>query len=942
MKVLRYNELETTGLATHVDRAEHFLQDGDFRAADVKKLTGTPFYRAKLTDADRLLFRFGAYGSGKCLLLLEVIRNHEYSRSRFLNGAVVDEKDLEAVSSADPLSPEQVPPLVYVNPKLRHFHLLDRILSFDDAQNEVFGLRPPLILVGSAGSGKTVLTLEKLKQLSGDVLYVTLSPYLAEKARNLYYANGYDNEQQDVDFLAYGELVESIRMPEGKALAFRDFAAHFSRRNSSSVLRDPHRVYEEIHGVLTGSIVDRPFLSREEYLDLGIRQSIFLREDRDAVYDIFEKYLTFLKAEGFYNNNIVAFENLSRVRPMYDFVVADEVQDLTTVQLHLALQTLRSEDGFVLCGDANQVVHPNFFSWAQVKSMFYERRALGRAEIMRVLDANYRNSPQVVGLANRLLLVKNARFGSIDRESNYLVRPVSELSGEVELLVDEEKVRHHLNTKTGRSARTAVLVMRDEDKADARRHFQTPLIFSIQEAKGLEYETVIALNFVSAHGREFDAITEGVTTDDVRADALTYARAKDKGDKSLDAYKFFVNSLYVAITRSVRNLHLLERNPSHRLLELLGLTVRMKESKAKAQTSTAEEWKEEARKLELQERKEQAEEIRRMILGQQAVPWRVLTPGTLGELEREALDPQHYNRQAKLLLFEYAVAHHVPHLFDALARLKFSAALQPAQQLTSIEHKYYAAYRGGANEIKQKAELYGIDFRNPLNQTPLMISAYLGLEEFSRWLIQHGANPQLTDNWGRIPLQIALRQAYRSEQFARDRIGRLYGLLAPAFVKLRVEDRLIKLDEKRMEFFLIHSMLACLQDILRVKIDRDTPAFQTRDFVQALEHFPDHLIPPHRRQRTYLSALLAKNEVDRDDPYNRKLFVRVRRGYYILNPVLEVEIEGQWANIYDLIHLSELEKEEGNVALKQFAQFIRRWREEASAAGGEGSQTLEG
>jgi hypothetical protein len=68
---------------------------------------------------------------------------------------------------------------VYVNQKLRHFHLLDRILSFDDAQNEVFGLRPPLILVGSAGSGKTVLTLEKLKQLSGDVLYVTLSPYLA-------------------------------------------------------------------------------------------------------------------------------------------------------------------------------------------------------------------------------------------------------------------------------------------------------------------------------------------------------------------------------------------------------------------------------------------------------------------------------------------------------------------------------------------------------------------------------------------------------------------------------------------------------------------------------------------------------------------------------------------------------------------------------------------
>ncbi|MDO8465222.1 MAG: hypothetical protein Q7S46_08230, partial [Gallionella sp.] len=474
---------------------------------------------------------------------------------------------------------------------------------------------------------------------------------------------------------------------------------------------------------------------------------------------------------------------------------------------------------------------------------------------------------------------------------------------------------------------------------DARRHFQTPLIFSIQEAKGLEYETVIALNFVSAHTREFDAITAGVTPEDVQADTLTYARAKDKGDKSLDAYKFFINSLYVAITRSARNLHLLEQNPSHRLLELLGLRVSMDTSKARTQTSTAAEWKEEARKLELQDRNEQAEEIRRVILGQKEVPWRVLTPRTLADLEREALDPEHYNRQAKLLLFEYALVHQVPHLLASLARLKFSAAQQPAQHQASVEHKYYAAYRSGsANEIRQKVETYGVDFRNPLNQTPLMVAAYLGLEEFTQWLIQSGGNPQLTDNWGRIPLQIALRQAYRSEQFARDRIGRLYGMLAPAFLRLRVEDRLIKLDEKRMEFFLIHSMLAGLQDILRVKITRDTPAFQTGDFVDALQHFPDHVIPFHRKQRTYLSASLARNEVNRDDPYNRKLFVRVRRGYYIINPVLEVEIEGQWFNVYDLIHLSELEKEAGNASLNQFARSVRQWREQASAAGGRATE----
>lgn len=189
-----------------------------------------------------------------------------------------------------------------------------------------------------------------------------------------------------------------------------------------------------------------------------------------------------------------------------------------------------------------------------------------------------------------------------------------------------------------------------------------------------------------------------------------------------------------------------------------------------------------------------------------------------------------------------------------------------------------------------------------------MIASQLAMEPFAEWLIQSGANTHLTDNWGRTPLQIALRQAYRSEEYARRHIGRLYNVLAPSSLKIRIENRLIKIDGKRMGYFLIHSMMAVLQDILRVKIEWDIPAFQTRDFVHALRHFPDHVIPPHRKQRPYLDAVLARNEVYREDPCNRRLFVRVHRGYYVLNPVLEIEYGDRWMNVYDLIHIDELEK----------------------------------
>ncbi len=54
---------------------------------------------------------------------------------------------------------------------------------------------------------------------------------------------------------------------------------------------------------------------------------------------------------------------------------------------------------------------------------------------------------------------------------------------------------------------------------------------------------------------------------------LNYNRARDKGDKSLELYKFYVNALYVAMTRAVDSLTLVESDTTHPLLDLLGLKV---------------------------------------------------------------------------------------------------------------------------------------------------------------------------------------------------------------------------------------------------------------------------------------------------------------------------------------------------------------------------------
>jgi len=146
----------------------------------------------------------------------------------------------------------------------------------------------------------------------------------------------------------------------------------------------------------------------------------------------------------------------------------------------------------------------------------------------------------------------------------------------------------------------------------------------------------------------------------------------------------------------------------------------------------------------LQGKQEQAEAIRRRILETQPLPWPVITPDGLARLEAEALNPQTYNRQAKLLLFEYAVMDSVPRLFPKLAELQFGPGLRVDSERAAIENKYTQDCQGAHQVLNQKIERYGVDYRNPLNQAPgndaggnRIFSAWSMMVDFTSRPIRH-------------------------------------------------------------------------------------------------------------------------------------------------------------------------------------------------------------
>ena len=900
LPILFYNQLDSKSVQKNFDKVLQQLMKGDFKSADVRKMTNAGYYRARLNIKDRLLFTFASYNQKKYILLLEVIQHHDYAKSRFLRGAQLpDEEAMKPLLHADDVQPAEIKHLNYINETGQNIHVLNKFISFDDTQQEIFTIHPPLIIIGSAGSGKTVLVLEKLKQLQGNVAYISLSNYLVENAQKIYFSNGYENEDSEVDFLSFQQYLETWQIPEGKEINFRAFEQWFSNHAHQVKINEPYRVYEEFKGVLTGSPLHTEFLSKEEYLSLGIKQSIFTTEKREQVYGLFTKYLQWMKENNYYDSNMLSYQYLQLVKPRYDYIMIDEVQDITGIQLKCILQSLTNKGHFILTGDSNQIVHPNFFSWSKIKTYLYQN-GTGNKQVC-ILQTNYRNSPQVVQLSNALLKIKNTRFGSIDKESNYLINTISTQAGEVLLMQDDDKVKAELNRKTQNSTRYAVIVADNHLKEEARRYFKTPLIFSVQEAKGLEYENVILLNFISENPAEFKEIINGVQASDLHDDTLQYARPADKSDKDAEIYKFYINSFYVAITRSVKNIYLFEKQVDHAALELLSLKKMTKPLQVAEQKSDKQEWLEEARRLEEQGKHEHAEQIRAKYLG-----YEYISPEQLEQIKILALDPakkEHEVKKERKQLFQYAITHHRINWIDELAKLQFQRAMLYMKDLRNDGKEYAKNCRLGRKEdVRRVVQKYGPDFAVPdIALTGLMIALHHGQDTVAGLLLQLEADINKPDSNGLLAVDYLLQGYYKNVIYhhtftaGKNTLLQYWPLVKPTSLSLQEESRRLNIGAQSMAFFLLVCMRCINQEMankITVKFHDDarqdliTGEFSMDDVMKFVECMPDEILPPYRRQRSYVNSVLASHEINKDSPSNKKLFKRVSRGCYILNPSL--------------------------------------------------------
>ncbi|GHM58477.1 MAG: hypothetical protein sL5_06330 [Candidatus Mesenet longicola] len=773
-------------------------ESGNTSLGDIKLISssgGAKFLRAKLSREDRLLFTSIKYNDKCAFVVLEVILNHQYDKSKFLtqkekieNIKILSEDNKEVCDNdnteckVEVVNAPQVP-------------WLGKFITFSATQEEIVKSTDdlPLVVSGSAGSGKTSVALEKLRKIEenfqeGKILYITKSENLIKKSKELYEYEYYDETADEfkigvpsrIDFLSVHEFFEKRikkdvegKKPIDRSKFFLWFNEACNRDKFKEYKKDGDKILEEFTAVIGGR-----GLRKEEYKELGNRKAIFPQGARDNIYGFFEEYRKFIeKDQEYYDSNLISYrctEEEIKANKVYDAVVVDEVQDLTESILDLILKSLKDENkgNFLLCGDVNQVIHPSFFSISRLKSFLYDNTDKNIAGKVYVLEKNYRNSKQVIELANRILHLKNYCFAPEDKitaneKEAFFMKSDTENTGNVSFIADDKK--GEVAKKVSKSINWAVLVLDNGSKEDAGKLFGTPLVFNIHEAKGLEFENVILYKFMSCKAyngiwniikgkkKINDAINEvraSYTNNDVST-----SRNKNKEDKSFEEYKFYMNALYVGASRAIDSVYILDNAKKHDLLQVIK-PENVSTEDIKREESSPEAWKNMALELIDKGNIEQANNI----------ATRLLYEGKKEHAQEimNALKAKGYYKEQAIL--ESKTENTTPQKSSTMvSNEKREQSSNKKKKLSKKEleentNRLFSALDNNNLQLAEKFIKQGVNVNATTKEegdTPLHVAAQNGYERVVALLLQHGANVNATSKDGDTPLHLAVDKGHK-------------------------------------------------------------------------------------------------------------------------------------------------------------------------------------
>jgi len=336
-------------------------------------------------------------------------------------------------------------------------------------------------------------------------------------------------------------------------------------------------VYQELR-VISG-------IKKEQYLKLGRRESIFEEEYiRRALWEVYQQYASHLKKQGLTD---LAFNPLTQASRYY-LVAIDEAQDFSYLQLQ-NLIGLAEEGRVAAFTDSNQSLMDSFS-----KFNFLKKILGAQEENCLTLHESIRCSKRVSAFANTVLKIKNHVTHGVLEKGTQAHLPILQTAIEGEVVWpyprSEEQIR--LLKADTNSTQCAIVTLK-EHREEAHKLFPGALILTAEQAKGLEYEKIIAFKLLDQ--AFYKGINEELADFDENAPAAS-SRPK-RGDAQHENALVF-NELFTAVTRARKALFIWDDKEVHERRHVLSILDGRINSFAKAlssapktiEESSKEEW----------------------------------------------------------------------------------------------------------------------------------------------------------------------------------------------------------------------------------------------------------------------------------------------------------------------------------------------------------------
>ncbi len=709
------NRKEKERLREKFEFLETGIWDSGVRVKKLKGVWGKVIFEARLSRGERIIFTLGKHGSKTIIYIWGLVKHDDITKTAknifpenapFLNfkpeisedhpEILMEELSEEYYSQEviEERSPEDYGPqkwLVLDDEEWKRMLLaadpdnFEIFLFLTSEQYKILETEPPILISGTAGSGKTTLSVYYLLNrnfLNKKRLFLTYNRYLNDFSQKIYSGlvsgSDLDNSNKNPDFYVFRDLLHEltkgseIKFDKNKEVGLREFE-HIFRKHRFYQKYDAELVWEEIRSIVKGAkppvqverfkklsqtyirgdislndfkvlkehllgfksfeFMDKiertvyrktsyaqfddfvksmahgdgpakdeqkfilgeirrfigkkanslstPLLTYKEYLNLGKKRAPNFLYERKDIYDIAEFYQGKLDERGQWDEidlcrqAIRQIEKKQGTRFSYDLVVCDEVQDFSDIQLSLIFNLAKSHRGIVLTGDPKQIINPSGFRWEEVKNKYYER-GIDIPDVYH-LNLNFRCVGNIVKLSNALLDLKQELVGlsgsEMREEWKFNGRPPFLLTG-----MGEKEVLGKLHLKgTGK----IILVRNVYEQKKLKQILGTELIFTISEAKGLEFDTVFLWKFSS---------------DKKSSDIWRRVKNGSYLDRSHYPHlKHEINLLYVAITRARNTLIIFDSSSYIWDLPLLqNLLYKTEEKEVLSEiwqsVSTPEEW----------------------------------------------------------------------------------------------------------------------------------------------------------------------------------------------------------------------------------------------------------------------------------------------------------------------------------------------------------------